>query len=66
MSFWENFKLISICIGAVLLILLALIAVGFIITAVATFFPWWLTVPVGIIGFIFLLTAFITWIQTWY
>lgn len=65
MSFWENFKLICICIGAVLLILSALVVAGFIIVAIATFFPWWLTVPVGIIALIFLLTALITWVQTW-
>ena len=66
MSFWENLKLVCICIGTAVLLLLGIIAIGFIIAALALYFPWWLTAPVGIVGLIFLVTAVITWIQTWY
>ena len=61
--FWKNVLLILVGIMALIIILTMLTLGGVIIVFLANHLPLWISIPLGVIAFIFSLAGLITWLE---
>lgn len=61
--FWKNVLLVLVGIIGLIIILSTLTLGGVVIVFLANHLPLWISIPLGVVAFIFLLAGLITWLE---